>query len=165
MPAAAEAGLDLVGDVQGAGLVAELAHRWQILRIRSGESGSSGYRLQDHGGSGFGQGRVEGIDVVERDPHEIGFGGQEGVRGLLVACGQRKPRVSVIRVDHGHDAAATGRTPGRLDGNVDGLPSATGKDRVVGTGRDADQAFGQRGTFRAGEMMVADVEGFQGRGQ
>ena len=165
LPAAAEAGLHLVGDVQGAGLIAELAHGWQILGIRPRESGGGRHRLQDHRGGGFGKGSIEGVDVVESDPHEIGFGGQEGVRGLLVACGQRKPRVSVIRVDHGHDAAATGRTPGRLDGNVDGLPSATGKDRVVGTGRDADQAFGQRGTFRAGEMMVADVEGFQGRGQ
>ncbi len=71
----------------------------------------------------------------------------------------------MIRVDHGHDASASGRTSRRLDGNVDGLPTPTGEDRVVRTGRDADHSFGQRGTLRAREVVIADVEGFQRCGQ
>ena len=86
-------------------------------------------------------------------------------RKAFAACSspafQRKPRVSVIRVDHGHDAAATGvRTPGRLDGNVDGLPSATGKDRVVGTGRRRSGVRPARHVPCGENDGYADVEGF-----
>ena len=126
---APEAGLHLVGEVEGAGRRCRRLHRRQVAVRRHREAVRRGHRLQQHGRDlAAGQRALDRVDVAEGHLGEVGrLVGQEAPRAGVVARRAAEPGAAVVAgVEHDQPPAARG-VPRGLDRDVDGLAAAAGR--------------------------------------
>ncbi|MDT4815155.1 hypothetical protein FQZ97_481770 [compost metagenome] len=160
--ATAHAALHLVEHQQCVVLVAQLAGTFQVGLVRRQHAALALHGLQDHGAGLVGDGRLQGLQVVERHmgdalhlrPEAIGIfrlaADGHGEQGAAVeAVGRRDDLVLVRAVD------VVGITAGQFERRLVGLGAGVGEEHALGEG-GFHQLLGQAQGRFVGEH-VGDV--------
>ncbi len=167
---ASEAALDLVGDEEGAGGVAELAGGLEEL---GGDGVDAALALDglDEDGADVGSGAgaefgAEVFDVVEADEVDVGHDGREGgAVGKLLGGGDRAHGAAVEAVLEGKEAGAEcaavgvgrhGMGAGELERGLPGLGAAVAEEDAV-EAADLGEAEGKLG----GALVEEEVRGME----
>jgi hypothetical protein len=146
---AAQTGLDLVQNQEGADPVAHPADIGKVGVGGQGHAQGGRHRLQDNRGRVFIQGFCQSASIVERHLLETGRLGTERLTVFEVARGQGQPGMAVIPPLGGNDRGATGMGPGHLDGQIHGFTAARGKNSVIQIPRhEGRQSHGPAGPAR-----------------
>ena len=162
---AAEAGLDFVGDEQGAVPAAKLGGRLQIA-VGGHVDALALDRLDDEGRDLARRQRpLERDQVVEGDADAIGQQRLEAVAEHVVAVErQRAIGEAVIGVVAEDDARPPGRGAGELDRRLDGFGAGIGEEDLVEIGHARQQPLGQNAGERRdihlheiGQLAVEDA--------
>ncbi len=163
---ASEAGLHLVHDQQRLALVAQLAHRLQVLGRRGIHAAFALHRLEEHRRHPIVERGGEHVDVGERDLTEPGR--QRLKRLLLLGLtgrGERRERAPVKRAVRGHDVVALGpavrlAVPAReLDRGLVGLGARVAEEHAAAAAEQAIERGPQRGLL----IVVVQVRRVQQR--
>ena len=165
-PGAADAGLDLVEDEQGACLVGDLAGRLQVAGGGGEHAALPLHRLEDDGAGLVGDGGAQGVDVAPRDVADAGEQRLERLAvGLLVGERQRSGAAPVEGALGRDDPGAAGAA-GELDGRLDRLgPAVAEEDRAaLRRAGDGEEPLGELDLRDGGEEVrhVDELPGLLG---
>ncbi len=156
---AGQARLDLVGDEQRVGVVAELADLGEVALRRDDHPGLTLDGLQQDGRGVAGDRRAEGLGVAVRDDREARRERAELVAGLRVGGegdDRRGAAVEVVARHHdlggalGHALDLVGPLPGDLHGRLDRLGPGVGGQHHLGAGQLGQLAGRTARTGRGG---------------
>ena len=152
---AAHARLDFVEDQQRAGLVAQLAQRFQVVRVARNDAALALDRLDDHGRDIIGNRGARGLDVVVRDVTQFRWQRLEAFGVFRLATDRHGKQRAAVERGQARDDARLVRTEfgmrvftGELERRFVGFGARVAEERALG-----ERRFGQ-GTGQAQHRLV-----------